>query len=387
MKKVISILTDILVTIVFTFAAIFTASSISRGYANFCDYTVVQVLSNSMVASGIERGDVKMIGKSDDYRIGDIIAFHYQSGDDDIILYHEIVEETEDGGFITKGSSNELPEANVTYSNAIIGKQVNNGNYKILVSVPFKVTLILVSYAITMAYIIWCAIKIIKDDKQLEAANSVYYNDFTCPPGAKKLRRKRKHSIHKHLCVLLLFITACGFIPYNAFAIGQPSISATHTISFVKTITGWTNSDILSDEFYQAAEDLEYALSHPDSEQGQALTAAIAAKKSTDWMGNMDNITQVSNNLDEVMTVSNGVTYIIKIFSNGDYELYMTNVNYQNKSIYSTFSPVYRTVYEKQPDGTYKATESTSGSCQVTYYDQHHMQWQKSFNTDTFTAN
>lgn len=341
-----------------------------------------------MVDSGIQRGDVKMINEVNNYQVGDIIAFYYQSGDDQIILYHEIIEETADGGFITKGSSNALPEANVTYSDKIIGRQSNDGNYKILISVPFRISVVLIAYGLAMAYIIWYILDLFKEEREEEAEVSTPIKSqyFTCPSGNKKLRKKRRRSKGwKTLTMIgLLFISTCGFTYSGVYSASQPLIAAANNISFAATIKGWTNSDILSDEFYEAAEDLEYALSNPSSTSGIALSDAIAAKKSADWIGNMDKITQVSGNLEDVMTVSSGTTYILKICSNGNYELYMTSVNYKNKSIYSTISPVYKTTYELQSDGTYKAVQSEVGSCQVTYYDSSHGQWQKSFNTDSF---
>lgn len=149
----------------------------------------------------------------------------------------------------------------------------------------------------------------------------------------------------------------------------------------------WDGSDSLDADTYGYAEGFPEALNgldDPTSERGKALSDAIAAKKSSDWLGNMDSISNVSGNLGKVLDVKEGCSYIIKIKSDGSYELYVTYEDLSAKSVYARFGPVYKTVYRKNSDGKYAAVQSCKGTATVTYYDTRHMQWQRSFNTDDF---
>lgn len=151
----------------------------------------------------------------------------------------------------------------------------------------------------------------------------------------------------------------------------------------------WEGSDSLDAETYGYAEGFPNALNglnDPTSERGKALADAIAAKKSSDWLGNMDSISNVSDNLSKVLDVGDDCSYIIKIKSDGSYELYVTYEDLSSKSIYARFGPVYKTVYRKNADGEYEAVQSYKGTATVTYYDTRHMQWQRSFNTDDFRS-
>ena len=152
----------------------------------------------------------------------------------------------------------------------------------------------------------------------------------------------------------------------------------------------WTDSDVLDDETYEYSSEFPDALNgleDPDSEQGQALAAAIEAKRSgADWLGNMDEISNVSDNLSKVLNVSEDCSYIIKIKSDGSYELYVTYEDLSSKRIYQRFGTVYKTVYQKDESGKYKAVQSYKGTATVTYYDTRGGQWQRSFNTDDFKA-
>lgn len=163
--------------------------------------------------------------------------------------------------------------------------------------------------------------------------------------------------------------------------------SATTVVNIRGFSFSWDGSDSLDAATYGYAEGFQEALNglgDPASERGKALADAIAAKKSSDWLGNMDSISNVSGNLEKVLGVKDGCSYIIKIKSDGSYELYITYEDLSAKSVYARFGPVYKTVYRKDSDGEYRAVQSYKGTATVTYYDTRHMQWQRSFNTDDF---
>lgn len=368
MKKVINILVDVLVAIMIAFTIIFAVSTAQKGYTNFCGYSTIRVLSNSMSASGIKRGDVKIIRSSCDYEVGDIIAFYYDNGKETFILYHQIIEKTKEGRFITKGSSNKLPESKTIIQKNIIGKQVNNGNYKILVSIPFKVSLVISTYILTMGYIGWTVHDILEEDKK----------DMTKQPKKKK---DKKNIVGVIICLMLM---PSMLLTNNAYASEQTKIDLIQKIKF--SLKSWSGSEKLTNNAYESSITLEYALNNPTSESGESLINAMNARKSKDWVGNMDTISNVSDNLEKVMEVPYGCTYIIKIKSNSWYELYITYENYEYMSIYTRFGVVYKTTFQETNNGNFEIISSESGTATVTYYDISHGQMQKSFNTDEFIS-
>ncbi len=188
----------------------------------------------------------------------------------------------------------------------------------------------------------------------------------------------------------LMVLGLAGSIGYASWQYSKSEKTISNiALNIKKWDFSWTGSDVLDDITYEHASEFPTALNgleDPDSVEGQALAQAIAAKKSTDWVGNMDSIVNVSGNLAKVLNVSDDCTYIIKIKADGSYELYMTYVDYSKKSIYARFGPVYKTVYKQDEDGNYKAVQSYKGTATVTYYDAAHGQKQKSFNTDDFQS-
>ena len=61
-------------------------------------FGLAEVLSDSMYPT-IKTGDVIMVVPKDEYKVGDIVAFE----DGAIIVTHRIIDENEDGTFVTKG--------------------------------------------------------------------------------------------------------------------------------------------------------------------------------------------------------------------------------------------------------------------------------------------
>ena len=86
-KKLFKHLTNILLATILVTAAVGVVSTVYNHNLSFGEYQIVQVMSDSMSVEtlhtkGIHKGDVKIIKKSNNYQIHDIIAFHY----DDFIL-------------------------------------------------------------------------------------------------------------------------------------------------------------------------------------------------------------------------------------------------------------------------------------------------------------
>ena len=84
-------------------------------------FGLAEVLSDSMYPT-IKTGDVIVVVPQDEYKVGDIVAFE----DGSMIVTHRIIEENEDGTFVTKGdyvgnSRDDLP----LQEKYIIGKVVN----------------------------------------------------------------------------------------------------------------------------------------------------------------------------------------------------------------------------------------------------------------------
>lgn len=84
-------------------------------------FGLAEVLSDSMYPT-IKTGDVIMVVPKDEYKVGDIVAFE----DGAIIVTHRIIDENEDGTFVTKGdyignSRDDMP----LQEKYIIGKVVN----------------------------------------------------------------------------------------------------------------------------------------------------------------------------------------------------------------------------------------------------------------------
>lgn len=84
-------------------------------------FGLAEVLSDSMYPT-IKTGDVIMVVPKDEYKVGDIVAFE----DGSMIVTHRIIDENEDGTFVTKGdyignSRDDMP----LQEKYIIGKVVN----------------------------------------------------------------------------------------------------------------------------------------------------------------------------------------------------------------------------------------------------------------------
>ena len=84
-------------------------------------FGLAEVLSDSMYPT-IKTGDVIMVVPKDEYQIGDIVAFE----DGSMIVTHRIIDQNEDGSFVTKGdyvgnSADDMP----LKEQYIIGKVVN----------------------------------------------------------------------------------------------------------------------------------------------------------------------------------------------------------------------------------------------------------------------
>ena len=212
--------------------------------------------------------------------------------------------------------------------------------------------------------------------------------------------RKRTMKIKAiFLSLLTLIVTSVAFsIGYASWQYSSSNETTNNIAVNIQGFNFWVDSDVLDEDTYQYSEDFIDALNgldDPNSEQGQALADAIEQRKNTsalfffnsDEVGNMDDNTGISNDLKKVLNVKDGCSYIIKINTDGTYELYVTYVNLSSKNYGDTIEPVYKTVYEKNANGEYRAVQSYKGSSVVARYSSGYFNWQKSFSTSDFTAN
>ena len=82
---------------------------------------IAEVLSDSMYPT-IKQGDVIVVVKQDDYKVDDIVAFQ----DGNMVVTHRIIDQNEDGSFVTKGDYKEnSPDDTPLKKEYIFGKVVN----------------------------------------------------------------------------------------------------------------------------------------------------------------------------------------------------------------------------------------------------------------------
>lgn len=88
----------------------------------FAGYGYCVVITGSMSGT-IEKGDMVIIKKTDDYKITDIVTYVSASGE---VITHRIVNYgVEDGTFITKGDANPTTDGKAISYNQIIGEVVH----------------------------------------------------------------------------------------------------------------------------------------------------------------------------------------------------------------------------------------------------------------------
>ena len=121
MKKIVDKIFIGFSVLILVVMGIYVCSSIKKGYSNLLGYSLVEVMSESMSASDIHKGDIYVIKDKDSYEVGDIIAFKY----DNQIIFHEIINVSENG-YQTKGSSNKSPELKLTQTENVLGARCSN---------------------------------------------------------------------------------------------------------------------------------------------------------------------------------------------------------------------------------------------------------------------
>lgn len=163
MRKIFKVLVSALLYISIIISNIFIISTAIYKTPNIAGYTTVQVMSSSMKNSHIDKGDVRVIklGNKYDFTIGDIIAFKQ----DDIIIYHEIIDKTGEA-FITKGSSNKYPDAKLVYRDDILGKQAIDHDFSFIFNTTGHIIFITLVYFNVIYYSTFMIKDIILEDKQ-----------------------------------------------------------------------------------------------------------------------------------------------------------------------------------------------------------------------------
>ena len=365
-KKLFKHLTNILLATILVTAAVGVISTVYNHNLSFGEYQIVQVMSDSMSVEtlhtkGIHKGDVKIIKKSNNYQIHDIIAFHY----DDFILYHEIIDIVEDE-YVTKGSANKLPEAKHITKNDIIGKQVNDCNLAFLLNPKTEIVAIAIIYIITMTHLIL----ILKSVKTIDDVQPV--------SDSKEKIRKYKH--HGKYLIFILLASTLGAYSMNVYAINPNNLFLSNNINYVAPIN-WINSDILDNNTYNVSTDFIKAMNKPESLEGKAFNDAWSYKNTIfgNYVGSMDK--NISDDFD-IMFGYNSGNIIIKKRSEDKYDLYIT---YEElNTYYGTVAPVYKTSYIKQDDQFYPV-QSWVGKCNRNIYSITQLTTY-SFDTESFSS-
>lgn len=142
----------------------------------------------------------------------------------------------------------------------------------------------------------------------------------------------------------------------------------------------WTGSDKLDEETFEMAETFEIALSDPNSPEGKAWTQAWNSKNTlgNSYVGSMD---RNADDEFEQLFESEDASIIVKRRNNNQYELYVTYVDLSRNR---TVSPVYKTTYYRQSDGTFIPILSEVGTCQRNQYSALQL-GTYGFDTESFT--
>ena len=124
MKKkkflIIKIILIVIISVLIGFAIyIWNAQMVGKTIPMPFGFGLAEVVSDSMDPT-IKKGDVIMVVPQDEYKVGDIVAFHDSIG----ILTHRIYSENEDGTFATKGDNNRSTDIDTLKQEYIIGKVV-----------------------------------------------------------------------------------------------------------------------------------------------------------------------------------------------------------------------------------------------------------------------
>ncbi|MDR0975666.1 MAG: signal peptidase I [Christensenellaceae bacterium] len=127
--KVLNVLMVVcLVFVVSVFGMIFISSR-TKGVPQVFGVSLVMIASNSMLASGYEKGDRALVKEINTTKLneGDIIAF-YQAPGSKTIIFHQIIKITKspEGGllFQTKGTSNGAPDPWIVPQSSVIGRVI-----------------------------------------------------------------------------------------------------------------------------------------------------------------------------------------------------------------------------------------------------------------------
>lgn len=129
----------------------------------------------------------------------------------------------------------------------------------------------------------------------------------------------------------------------------------------------WTNSDVLPDPAYNAANEFAYAVNNPNTPEGKAWTDAWKLKHNgsggNQYVGSMGNRGAGD---DFAVMFSDKGNYIAVRHDANSYSLYVT---YETlNSPIGTVQPVYKTLFTKNADGTYSPSQSWVGRCNRNIY-------------------
>lgn len=208
LSSILNAILDLLFTLVLLFSIVIAVLALSS-HKTLLGYRLGIVQSNSMYASGIEKGDVVFISAKNSYNVGDIIAFYrapndYEKDPSEVtdldtkpIWIHEIIDikVNENGlySYLTKGSSNDGDDFYYVPSTYVIGighplNDVFNNTIKFIISRAGIICLIIVPCIIMLIYLTWELIMTITSEPFEKKGKLVKENYNYIKPPVKQVR-------------------------------------------------------------------------------------------------------------------------------------------------------------------------------------------------------
>ena len=126
LKKIGSVLVDVLIIIVFIVSTIVVIASVTAnrtgGQPSVMGYVFSSVQTDSMQGT-INKGDFvvgKLLDDNTEIKVGDIISYYDYYEGKQITITHQVVEITESNGYITKGTAEKYEDQIVKYRKDVI---------------------------------------------------------------------------------------------------------------------------------------------------------------------------------------------------------------------------------------------------------------------------
>lgn len=227
-KKTINIISSFFLILISFTSVDFLLESNIRGIPSCYGLTAITVLSNSMQASNINKGNLYLIKQEKNYCVGDIISFKFGNN----IWFHEIISyDSTKETFQTKGSSNLSKDPFVITKNDIIGKKVDI-DINWITNNETKLLLVFSVYMIIMLIIGWFISECFEPETNFKSkSNTIYY----------------KKNVKKVAIITLISLLTIIFCATNINIMSYVQSSPIQNINYVNEIA-YTKPTISTDE-------------------------------------------------------------------------------------------------------------------------------------------